>query len=531
MLLTLLLTVLLTALLTGLPSRAGAGEPGRYAAIDRHALAAPQNAARSVAALVAYLVRPARSDEEKARALFRWIAEHIDYDAERFFRGQVRSAGVTPEQVLHAGKGVCDGYATLFEAMARQAGLEARKVSGHARGFGYRVGQPLAGPADHAWNAVRLGGRWHLLDATWAAGYLDAADRRFHRHFEPFFFLPDPDALLYSHLPEDPHWQLSAHPSGAEAFVRRALLRPAFFRLGLALEDHPDARIEADGRVTVRLRLPGDVRLTAAVLQGERELGRDLTLIPPGTGTVEAVFPAPGDYVLRVFARQGAAEGRYDWALDYAVQARAGTDFRFPRYGDAFYRLGLGTESHSAGTIAAPDRLTVRLRVPADVLLTAQLEQGERPVPGTPVLVQREQPGQASVDVRFPAPGRYALRLFAKPSNAPGPLAFALDYAVQASGAATGGFPTAFTDFTTRGAVLHEPLQGELALGSQVRFRLRVPRAEQVAVVSGGQWFPLERSGEEFAGLATIQAGETQVFAQFPGASQYSGLLGYRLRR
>jgi len=525
------LTAALGALLTALPSRTGAAEAGRYAVIDRHALAAPASAARSVDSLVAYLVRPARTDEEKARALFRWIAEQIAYDAERFFRGQVRSAGVTPEQVLHARKAVCDGYATLFEAMARKAGLEARKVTGHARGFGYRVGQPLAGPADHAWNAVRLGGRWRLLDATWAAGYLDAADRRFHRRFEPFFFLPAPDDLLYSHLPEDARWQLGARPIGPETFVRRALLRPAFFRLGLALGDHPDAHIAADDRVTVRLRTPAGLRLLAAVLQGERELGRDLTLIPAGTGTVQAVFPAPGDYVLRVYARQGEAEGRYDWALDYRVQARAGTDFRFPRFGDAFYRLGLATESHTAGTIAAAERLTVRLRVPADVLLTAQLEQGERPVPGTPVLVQREAPGQATVDVRFPAPGRYALRLFAKPKRQAGPLAFALDYAVVASAAAPGGFPTVFTEFGTRGAVLHEPLQGELAPGSQVRFRLRVPGAAKVAVVSGGTWFPLQRSGEEFAGAATIQAGETQVFAQFPGTSQYSGLLAYRGRR
>ena len=59
-------------------------------------------------------------------------------------------------------------------------GVEA-VVRGHAKGFGYPAGQPLAAPPDHAWNAVRLGGAWHLLDATWGAGTIDAHTRAFRR--------------------------------------------------------------------------------------------------------------------------------------------------------------------------------------------------------------------------------------------------------------------------------------------------------------------------------------------------------------
>ena len=42
--------------------------------IDHHALGTPSSVTRSVDALASYLVRPAGTDLEKARSLFRWIA-------------------------------------------------------------------------------------------------------------------------------------------------------------------------------------------------------------------------------------------------------------------------------------------------------------------------------------------------------------------------------------------------------------------------------------------------------------------------
>src|SRR5579859_2355769 len=51
-----------------------------FTEIDRHALDTPKSAERSIAGLAAYLIRPARDDREKARALFRWITANIAYD-------------------------------------------------------------------------------------------------------------------------------------------------------------------------------------------------------------------------------------------------------------------------------------------------------------------------------------------------------------------------------------------------------------------------------------------------------------------
>ncbi len=60
----------------------GQSSAGDFSAVDAHALKTPVEAERSVESLAAYLTgprSPAHKEKEKARALFRWIANRISY--------------------------------------------------------------------------------------------------------------------------------------------------------------------------------------------------------------------------------------------------------------------------------------------------------------------------------------------------------------------------------------------------------------------------------------------------------------------
>ncbi|MDD2835635.1 MAG: hypothetical protein PHY05_05740, partial [Methanothrix sp.] len=63
-----------------------------YEEIDLHAMNAPSSAEATIESLAAYLIEPAKNDREKARAIFRWITENIDYNVAVFFGG---GTGVT----------------------------------------------------------------------------------------------------------------------------------------------------------------------------------------------------------------------------------------------------------------------------------------------------------------------------------------------------------------------------------------------------------------------------------------------------
>lgn len=52
-------------------------------------------------------------------------------------------------------------------------------VPGYSKGFGYQLGQSFSGEFDHAWNAVFLEGRWHLVDSTWGSGLVDSSTSKF----------------------------------------------------------------------------------------------------------------------------------------------------------------------------------------------------------------------------------------------------------------------------------------------------------------------------------------------------------------
>jgi hypothetical protein len=214
--------VLILALFFSIPAFSG-----EYDAIDAHALSASIDDERSIASLSNYLAGPAKDDEEKARAIYRWMTDRIDYDVDAFFRND--NAG--PGAALYSRKGLCSGYARLFEALARGAGLEVVTVKGHAKGYGFSTGGPELA---HEWNAVRIRGSWRLVDSTWGSGYV--RDGRFVRAFSERYFLASPEELAFSHFPDSSSWQLQMHKLTFQEFEHLPLPGPAFFNLGITGE-------------------------------------------------------------------------------------------------------------------------------------------------------------------------------------------------------------------------------------------------------------------------------------------------------
>lgn len=203
------------------------------------------------AELARLLTAPYQTEKEKARALFSWIAQHIRYDCEKFRRPEkVRFSGQTEaeiqqqqekweagqiRQTLRKKKGVCEDYSRLFKALCDAAGLEAIVIRGWGRSF-YQPFRKLPKKPNHAWNAVKIGGQWQLVDATWAAGYTDERVKKFTADFQPGYFLTPPERFLQDHLPLEERWQLSPCPVTREAFPRQAYVNSA--RVNYPVEDY-----------------------------------------------------------------------------------------------------------------------------------------------------------------------------------------------------------------------------------------------------------------------------------------------------
>ncbi|ODH53207.1 hypothetical protein GX48_00743 [Paracoccidioides brasiliensis] len=176
---------------------------------DNHAAKFPRQSlpTNDLARLANQLTAPFPSLTDKARAIFTWLHHNIDYNVDAFFNNNLTPS--TPDSTFATGLAVCEGYAELFERLATFAGLEARIISGHGKGYGYTPlppGSPIPPyNGNHAWNVVRIdNGRWKLIDACWGSGNVRGKGQPYNKEFTPEYFTMTNDEFGNKHFPSNP---------------------------------------------------------------------------------------------------------------------------------------------------------------------------------------------------------------------------------------------------------------------------------------------------------------------------------------
>lgn len=126
------------------------------------------------------------SDADRYEAFAEIRAAQIDGREPRLTKMTVpgNNVGVA----IRTGKGVCEDYADMFDAVCEAAGVECVVVEGCFP----KPKEETGGAGLHAWNAVRLGGRWYHVDVTWSdgSGELKFGPKRssFDRTITPFLY-------------------------------------------------------------------------------------------------------------------------------------------------------------------------------------------------------------------------------------------------------------------------------------------------------------------------------------------------------
>ncbi len=199
----------------------------RTIALEKYALSAKPSDEKDFATLAAFLTSKAKGDKEKAWCIYRWVTDRISYNVEALLTkmpGENSAESVFKSRVC-----VCEGYSRLFLKLCSEAGLETVKVVGIARS-GSKDDKGVPSIESHAWNAIKLDGKWEFVDSTWGSGSVDK--KAFVKNFDPQFFMIPPEQIRFTHFPEDSKWQLIEQTITKEEFDKQPLLRPGFFKLG-----------------------------------------------------------------------------------------------------------------------------------------------------------------------------------------------------------------------------------------------------------------------------------------------------------
>ena len=119
------------------------------------------------------LIEPWTTELEKVRAIFMWLVLNFEYAHDDIMTGD---HDTHMAELLRTRKAKCQGYSDAFEFLCRQAGIKSLALHGYAsKGL----------PSNHAWNVVRINGKWYLLDVTWGENYFLTTPEKFIRHHLP----------------------------------------------------------------------------------------------------------------------------------------------------------------------------------------------------------------------------------------------------------------------------------------------------------------------------------------------------------
>ena len=234
-------------------------------------------------ALAKKLIADARTDREKVESIFHWITDNISYTifpkhrtpfvpiAEANDDGPLKPLNErVARDILKRKTALCDGYARLFKTLCDHAGIPAEIIQGYAQSW--NISGPRFG-VNHYWNAVFFDGNWHLLDATWASGYVNWKGDEFIKDYESSYFLSSPEQFIKDHYPDDPRWTLLPDTKVPDEFRYSPFKQKSFSKYKITSFFPSTGIINANLGDTLHFKLEtGDLR--------GRDIGSDLDQDP-----------------------------------------------------------------------------------------------------------------------------------------------------------------------------------------------------------------------------------------------------------
>ena len=307
---------------------------------------AGENAAREVSprALALELTASLQTDREKVSAIFRWIADNIAYKV-KSYPIRSRSARYMPEpvdtalarlslneivsyEVLRRREAVCNGYTKLFKTLCDYAGITSEIITGYARTNMSRVGERFR--SNHTWNAVYIDSAWHLLDVTWASGFISASGGEFIRQYDGYYFLTPPRHFVRDHYPEDLQWTLLADPPALREFQQMPFKLTGFMKYSITAFHPSNGLVEASVGDTLHFVL--DI----ADPVKDRQMAPERPDLPLAADSATSVFlrpdtiPREKKVVYTYVAATGATHIHLmynnDVILRYRIQMRKGNE-------------------------------------------------------------------------------------------------------------------------------------------------------------------------------------------------------------
>jgi len=239
------------------------------------------------------------SSEDKARAAYVWMTHHISYDIKGINKQTKVSFSYKTEddllaqkrafrqelarKTLKKKKAVCEGYATLYKELCSKFNIECEIITGSSKTFISEIGHAKL-PTNHSWNAIKINGRWSLVDVTWGAGSIDFSQMRFKKHYTPIYFDCEPESFLLNHFPDKSQWQLVEREMTLKEFGLQHQVFQAYWDSNIRLVAPLKGKLEYKKGDSIQFRIENlSPKSHLAYKYRNKKFGEQLTLKRVGT--------------------------------------------------------------------------------------------------------------------------------------------------------------------------------------------------------------------------------------------------------
>ena len=363
------------------------------------------------------------------------------------------------------------------------AGIPCVIISGMNKSAAYDIGSKCDRKSMGAqWNAVYINDDWRFLDAFWASACVvgrksgewtlvdsdgnvtqedeETSEGTTQHRINEFYFLPDPDKLIWTHFPDEPQWQLLDRPVTQREFEEHVDMRERFHYLGMKLmpNSHDKCMLTAkEGELELVFSLPVQQSETSRfkymLYQGRGERGEqqaddlflDRFVMFEHTANLLRFtlrFPIKGKFKMDIFGLDINESDIFDLACTYIINCNEPKANCLPLPdlppigwgpGANAKEAGLKPITHDGAIIVTKDgNVEIRLAADKDIQLHQMLKHAlidEATLSN--YAVTRLENGEAVVNIRLPQGGEYALKLYADAAGNEGSAPNVLNYLIK----------------------------------------------------------------------------------------------------
>lgn len=226
------------------------------------------------------------NEEQKVKLAYKWITANIIYDLDYVKGNEID--GRDPDKFFQDRRTVCSGYAHLLYRLLIAMNYEEeniRNITGYSKGNGYSV-YVEPNKSDHEWNAVKINGKWCLLDATWDYNKTDYN-----------YFCNKPECFVRDHFPDKDENQFLDNPISKLTFHNYVSTTGAFCKFNSEINEDKSIYNSCSGKFTVKYDVDYE---TILQIQNDQNVEVRQKNITKGF-EVEYLVNVKGQYELNLF--------------------------------------------------------------------------------------------------------------------------------------------------------------------------------------------------------------------------------------